>query len=102
MKTFLQVIICIIVGSGIGYGLGILSNNNKEPEIIEKIIEVPVIKATTPEQIRTKINSLIKKHDELYPRKLDYISIVDLVSSKKINYVFEEKEESSISYEENE
>ena len=101
MKTFLQVIICIIVGSGIGYGLGILSSN-KEPEIIEKIIEVPVIKATTPEQIRTKINSLIKKHDELYPRKLDYISIVDLVNSKKIKYVFEEKEESSISYEENE
>ena len=97
MKTFLQVITCVIIAI-ISYGLGIWSNNNKEPEIIEKIIEVPVIEATTPEQIKTKINSLIKKHDELYPRKLDYISIVDLVNSKKIRWVFEEKEESSISY----
>ena len=66
--------------------------------VVERVVEVPVVEETTPEQIRTKMNALIMKHDELHPRKLDYIGVIHL-DPIRIIYAFEDEEAAKIRYE---
>ena len=70
----------------------------QEQKVVERVVEVPIVEATTPEQIRTKMNALIMKHDELHPRKLDYIGVIHL-DPIRIIYSFEDEEAAKIRYE---
>ena len=78
-----------------------LEERIQEQTVVERVVEVPVVEATTPEQIRTKINALIEKHDELYPREIDLIGVYTLTMSgkKTIHYAFEDEEAADIRYE---
>ena len=58
-----------------------------------------LVEATTTEQIRNQINTLIEKHDVLHPRKIDFIGVYNLSSGKKIiSYYFEDEEATEIEY----
>ena len=77
-----------------------LEERIQEQTVVERVVEVPVVEATTTEQIRTKMNALIEKHDVLHPRKIDFIGVYNLSSGKKIiSYYFEDEEATEIEYE---
>ena len=42
-----------------------LEERIQEQTVVERVVEVPVVEATTPEQIREKIVALMVKHGEI-------------------------------------